>query len=326
MTKQTKSFWRVLLAVVAPLAVLGGLVGSVLAPASADTATSTALASSANPSVVAEPVTLTATVTGTPSPSGGTVTFKDGATSIGSAPLSSGTAAITVSNLTVGNHNLTAAYGGATGFSPSTSSVLAQRVNRDASTTTTTSSLNPSVKGDSVTFTATVAVVAPGAATPTGTVAFSDETLGRSLGTATLSSGTATFTTSTLASGSHRILAVYSGDASVLSSRGAVVQKVANPSITLTSPVGGESWALGSTHAITWTFTDSPGTAVKISLYKGTDKVATIAASAPIGSSGTGSFSWVIPSSLKAAANYRVDIAVVDKASISNRSATFTLS
>ncbi|MDV9203199.1 Ig-like domain-containing protein, partial [Streptomyces sp. Wh19] len=58
---------------------------------------------------------------------------------------------------------------------------------------------DPSVFGEVKTLTATVAVVAPGAGTPGGTVDFFDgATL---LGTGTLSGGVATFTTSTLAIG-----------------------------------------------------------------------------------------------------------------------------
>src|SRR5713226_4005739 len=61
--------------------------------------------------------------------------------------------------------------------------------------TVLSSSANPSVFGQSVTFTATVSSAADSA--PTGTVGFSDG--GISLGTGTLASGQATFTTSSLA-------------------------------------------------------------------------------------------------------------------------------
>jgi hypothetical protein len=305
---------------------IGALIGvAAMAPVYADTATTTTLASSANPSVFGQPVTFTATVASTPAASGGTVTFKDGTTSIGSAPLTAGSAAVTVSNLAVGGHNVTATYSGATGFTGSTSAVLNQRVNRGDTTTTVTSSLNPSIVGDSVTFTATIAVVAPAAGTPTGSVAFSDETWARSLGTVALTGNTATLTTSTLARGSHRILAIYSGDANFLSSRNAVTQKVLAPSVTLTSPVGGEVWAGGSTHAITWTYTDSPGTAVKIVLWKAGERVGVITQSTPIGTNGVGSFNWTIPA-LKPADNYRVDVSVVEKPSVSDRSKPFTIS
>jgi hypothetical protein len=71
-----------------------------------------------------------------------------------------------------------------------------------------TSSLNPSTLGQAVTFTASVL---GNQGTPSGTVAFYDDTT--LLGTATLdSTGTATFTTASLAAGDHPVTAVYSGD------------------------------------------------------------------------------------------------------------------
>ena len=77
--------------------------------------------------------------------------------------------------------------------------------------TAVTSSVNPSVFGQPVTFTATVGPVAPAVGTPTGTVTFLDG--GSPIGTSTLSAGTAMFTTSELAVGSHMITASYGGDA-----------------------------------------------------------------------------------------------------------------
>jgi sugar lactone lactonase YvrE len=57
-------------------------------------------------------------------------------------------------------------------------------VNQDKTNTTLASSANPSVNGEEVSFTATVAAISPGAGTPTGTVTFMDGTT--ILGTATL--------------------------------------------------------------------------------------------------------------------------------------------
>src|SRR5206468_12439299 len=51
---------------------------------------------------------------------------------------------------------------------------LSQTVNQDGTSTTLTSSANPSVYGQAVTFTATVSASAPGAGTATGTVQFKD--------------------------------------------------------------------------------------------------------------------------------------------------------
>ncbi len=92
--------------------------------------TSTSLSSSLNPSIFGQSVTFTATVkpstTGTPT---GTVTFKDGTTTLGTGALSGGVAKFTISTLTVGTHSVTAVYGGDATFLGSTSAVLSQVVN-----------------------------------------------------------------------------------------------------------------------------------------------------------------------------------------------------
>jgi hypothetical protein len=92
-------------------------------------------------------------------------------------------------------------------------------VNKASTTVELTSSCNPSLHLLPVTFTVTVAAVAPGAGTPTGTVTFKDGTT--TLGTATLSSGKATYRTPCLRPlrlGDHSITAVYNGDASFTTS------------------------------------------------------------------------------------------------------------
>ena len=169
------------------------------------TATTTSVTSSAASSVVGQAVTFTAIVTasspglGTPT---GTVAFKDGTTTLATENLTGGATTFTASGLALGTHSITAVYGGSTNFVTSTSAALSQIVNKDTTTTTVSSSANPSVFGQTVTFTAVVTAVAPGVGTPAGTVTFKDGTT--SLGTATLSGATATFATSTLAVGATR--------------------------------------------------------------------------------------------------------------------------
>jgi hypothetical protein len=123
--------------------------------------TTTTLASSANPSVVGQSVTFTATVTGSfPT---GTVTFRDGATVLGTVALNgSGIATLSTSVLAVGSHSVTAVYSGDANNSASTSPSLIQVVNKASTTTTLTTSPNPSLFGQVVTFTATVSAIAPG--------------------------------------------------------------------------------------------------------------------------------------------------------------------
>jgi N-acetylneuraminic acid mutarotase len=202
--------------------------------------TTTTLTSSVNPSVFGQSTALTATVAkaaGPTTPNAGTVTFKDGATTLGTGTLNtSGIATLSVSSLTAGSHSLTASYAGTTLFAASNSSTVSQTVNQ-ASTTTTlalTTGTNSSVFGQSLTFTATVAAVASGAGTPTGTVTFKDGAA--TIGTGTLNgSSVATLTTTTLAVGSHSITAVYAGDTNFTTSTSSSLSQTVNQAGTTTT-------------------------------------------------------------------------------------------
>jgi hypothetical protein len=93
-----------------------------------------------------------------------------------------------------------------------------------ASNTTVTASANPSVLNQAVTFTATVTPAA-GSLTPTGTVQFQVD--GSNVGSpVSLTSGGASYSTSTLTVGTHTITALYSGDVSFLASSGSLTQTV----------------------------------------------------------------------------------------------------
>lgn len=95
--------------------------------------------------------------------------------------------------------------------------------NLAGSVTTLTSNNNPSSFGQAVIFTATVSALPPASGTPTGIVQFNDgNTL---LGSGTLSNGTATFNTTSLAIGNHSITAVYGGDATFSGSRSAALNQ-----------------------------------------------------------------------------------------------------
>src|SRR5207245_1284388 len=102
----------------------------------------TSLTATPNPSITGQAVTLTATVSAVASATGvptGTVTFRDGATVLGTATLVNGSASISISTLAVGTHPLTAAYGGSAAFAASTSATVNQVVNNPAAGTDTVS-------------------------------------------------------------------------------------------------------------------------------------------------------------------------------------------
>jgi uncharacterized delta-60 repeat protein len=96
-----------------------------------------------------------------------------------------------------------------------------------ATTTSLSSSLDPSTAGQPVTFPATVAAAFD---TPTGTVSFYDGTTLLGTVTIVLVNGvpTATFTTSTLSSGTHSITAVYGGDSNDQGSTSGVLSQQVN--------------------------------------------------------------------------------------------------
>jgi hypothetical protein len=191
-------------------------------------ANSTTLASSLNPSTFGQAVTFTAAVTGSGGTPTGTVTFYDGATSLGTGTLNgSGVATIATSSLIGGFHSITAAYGGDSNFSSSTSTVLTQTVSSlTASATALLSSVNPAGSGQPVTFTATVSSNGSLRTTPTGSVTFYDGTTALGMGTLN-GSGVATFTTSSLSSASHTITAAYGGDTNYsASTSGPVIEVV----------------------------------------------------------------------------------------------------
>jgi uncharacterized repeat protein (TIGR03803 family) len=187
--------------------------------------TTTTLASALNPSTYGQPITFTATVSSAGPVPTGTVTFKSGSTSLGTASLSGGVAKITTSTLAAGTATITASYGGDTANAKSTSTGLKQVVDQASSTTTIVSSVNPSKVGQKVKFTATV--TSP-TTKPTGIVTFMDGSQTLGTGAVAEGSGMASYTTSTLAAGSHKITAVYAGSANVTGSTSSVLTQTVN--------------------------------------------------------------------------------------------------
>jgi hypothetical protein len=88
--------------------------------------TTTALASSNNPSTSGQGVTFTATVA--PSPATGAIQFLDGSTVLGTVTISGGSAVLSLSSLSVGAHSIKAAYSGDTNYLASSSAILTQNV------------------------------------------------------------------------------------------------------------------------------------------------------------------------------------------------------
>jgi hypothetical protein len=195
----------------------------------------TTMTSSLNPAGVEQSVTFTAMVSGASGTPTGKVTFADGAIMLGTSTLNgSGVATFTTSTLAIASHTITAQYSGDGNYAPGTSTQLMQVVNLNPSATALTASITSSISGQAVTFSATVTNT--GGPIPTSSVTFKDGS--STLFTGTLNgSGIATYTTTSLAVGSHSISAIYSGDASnTASTSPAVVVTVEDFSLPSTAP------------------------------------------------------------------------------------------
>jgi hypothetical protein len=194
--------------------------------ATTKSATMTALASSLNPSRYGQTVTFSASVSTSGSlPPTGTVAFTWGTPyrtyTIGTAALNNGVASLTKSNLNADPYNLVATYNGDVNNLRSTSPVLNQAVLQTTSAAAITSSRNPSTVGQAVTFTAKI--TSP-TVMPTGPVTF---TAGNTvLGTAQLSGGKATLTTSSLPAGASLVTVTYNGSSNIAKNTATVMQMV----------------------------------------------------------------------------------------------------
>src|SRR6266851_1301612 len=218
------------------------------------TVASILLASSPNPSTYGQSVTFTATV---PSGETGSVTFKDGATTLGVGTLSGTTTSFTTSALAAGSHDITAVYSGDGSHSAATSPIVTQVVNKATPTIAVTTS-GASTYGDPVTITASLP------AGPTGTVVFTSGST--TLGTGTVNaSGIATITTSALPAGSDPLTATYGGDGNYNAATGSTTQTVekktsvtsltssVNPSVPGAAVTFTDSLPTGLTGTVTFT-------------------------------------------------------------------------
>lgn len=177
------------------------------------------------------------------------MTFVDGSTTLGSAPLTgSGVAVFTTTALTGGANALQASYASSGNFAGSTSPTTTVTVPHVGSTTSLTITPNASVVGQSTTLTATVTGVNSGSVVPTGTVQFFNGTT--SLGSAAVtavagtSNGAATLmlpsSTASLPLGTDSVTADYSGDTNFTASTSPAVSAqvtLAATTVTLTPTI-----------------------------------------------------------------------------------------
>ena len=211
-----------------------------------NTAPTTTTVATPAASVVGATVALAATVTSGVGTPGGSVAFIDSGQTIGTASLITGAATLNTTALGAGSHTITAQYSGSSNFT--NSSALTGAFNIGAATTTTTVSASPASAGlgGAVNFTA---LVSASSGSPSGTVTFTDSTTGLTVGTASLSGGQAVASTSTLASGSHTIIATYGGTSNYgasVSPTGAAVSISAATTTLALSALPSPATALGN--------------------------------------------------------------------------------
>jgi hypothetical protein len=240
-------------------------------------ASTTALTTSPNPSNINQPVTFTATVTGTAGTPTGTVTFSFGDGTTAPGTLAAGVATVSHSYTAAGSFSAGASYGGDTNFATSSVAAITQNVGKTATTTALAASPNPANINQPVTFTATVTGTA---GTPTGTVTFSfgDGTTAPG----TLAGGVATVSHSYTAAGSFTAGASYGGDTSfATSSAAALTQNVGKTATTTTLSSSLNPSALGQSVSFTATVSGASPTGT-VTFKDGATVLGTVALSGGI--------------------------------------------
>ena len=251
-------------------------------------ATTVALTTPAGPVVPGQSLTFQATVavvspgTGTP---GGSVTFiGDKGAVLGIVRLgNTGTASLSTSFSTAGQHTVTAVYSGDANYNGN-SWAINETVSPAATKTTLAASASSSVYGQTVTLTAAVAQVAPATMAPSGgTVTFYDN--GAALGQAVPlgANDKATLQISTLPVGADSLTAQYNGSANFASSSPSHPAPLnVAPDKTKTTLIAAPTSA-ASGQSITFTATVSaalPGTATAtgtVTFRNGTTSLETVA-------------------------------------------------
>ncbi|NLG26601.1 MAG: DUF11 domain-containing protein, partial [Chloroflexi bacterium] len=206
---------------------------------SADTVTT--LSQSSPVTVNGQTVTFTATVTSSVGVPTGAVLFVVDAGAPVTRTLDAGSAAYTPGALAVGTHTVVAQYLGASPHNDSLATAM-HTVNRASTTLALTSSPNPALPGQTVTFTATVAAVAPGSGALAGVVTLNDGATPLGAAVPVDANGVATLAVISLGPGVHQITAQYGGTSALLPSTGTLAQTVGPVALTLDKTDERDTW------------------------------------------------------------------------------------
>lgn len=242
----------------------------------AKSASSTGLSSSATSSTYGQSMTFTATVTSESGAPSGTVKFYDDGALLGTATLSGESAAFSTPSLNAGKHTIKATYSGSSQFASSTGSVKLTVQPATTAIAITNAAPSPSTYGQAVMFTATVST---SAGLATGNVTFSVG--GRAIGSAVLSGGTASMTTTPtqLMGGTDSVTGGYAGDVNhAASSSVPYLQSVGPVATTTTIASSLNPAAIGQGVTLTATVSAATGTpSGNIQFLDGTTNLGTVA-------------------------------------------------
>ena len=233
--------------------------------------TTTTLATSSSVVAPGSSVTFTATASptsGTGKPTG-SIQFFDGSILLSTSTVdASGKTTYSTSILSTGTHIISAVYAGDNVFAASTSTALTQIVALTQTTTALTTSATTVITGSSVTLSASVSAAS---GTPTGSVVFLDGTT--TLATVVLNgAGVATYTSSTLAIGTHSFTAQYAATGNFGASTSSAMQIVVtgSPDFSVSAYPISLTVTGGSPGSAVFTVTPVNGYAGTLSLSCGT--------------------------------------------------------
>ena len=176
------------------------------------------LTSSANPSLVGQPVTFTITVSSPDNFILSSITLTDNSLPLATlTPNGNGVATFSSNSLGLGTHSIYASFVGDATHASASASLIQTVANGYPTPSTLTSSHNPATVGQSITFTDTVTFNGSAPVSGYGTISFYDNNGTIQLGSQSITAqpnttATASFTTSNLAIGTHNISAVLSSN------------------------------------------------------------------------------------------------------------------